>query len=156
MRHREDLLLWSRPCLKGSSTLAEGEIRTYEIATSFYFYCCICWPWADKTIAAQQKWYKNTQHDQAAAPDSYLGTLKIVCAFVGDTTNIRTPQFSGFPTGCCGTLGCCSQYSGVRRVETFFKYIIKHTFWNCHQTSNQIAVGSSLGAVNFIFFREVL
>jgi len=37
----------------------------------------------------------------------------------------------------------------VQRANTFFKYIIKNTFSNCHQTLKQIATGSPLDAANY-------
>jgi len=53
-----------------------------------------------------------------------------------------------FPNrGAAALLGAVYNTQGCGELKTFFKYIIKHTFWKCHQTSNQIAVGSPLGAV---------
>jgi len=64
-----------------------------------------------------------------------------------DTCNVLT---SGSQPGCRGPLRCHLRYSGGPRANAFFNISLKILFSECYQTIKQIAMGSPLGAANFI------
>ena len=60
-----------------------------------------------------------------------------------------------FPTGVAAPQGAIYNTQGSRELIRFSIHIIEKIFSKCRQTSNQIAMGSPLGAANYISLLQV-